>query len=218
MPRRCLLCGLPAGEAQLCAGCEADLPRVGLACPCCGIAVPTAGLCAECLQHPPGFSATLAPLAYSGTARYLVTQFKYQRRLSCAQPLVHALLQAAQAREDDLPQALLPVPIHPSRLSERGFNQSLELARPLGKALGIAVLPDALRRVRATVPQNQLAEDERIANVRGVFALRDGVTLPEHVAIVDDVLTTGATARELTRVLRKHGCKRVEVWCASRAL
>ena len=178
----------------------------------------TPGQCAACLQHPPPYAAALAPLVYAGAVRYLLTQFKYQRRLSCGAPLAQVLLQAARARDEVLPQALIPVPIHGRRLVERGFNQSLELARPLGRALGIAVLYDGVRRVRATVPQNQLAQDERVANVRRVFALHTGVKLPKHVAIVDDVLTTGATVRELAKVLRKQGCERVEVWCAARAV
>ena len=218
LPRRCLLCGLPAGDSHLCAGCEGDLPQVGLACPCCAAPVVTKGVCAVCLQHPPAFSSALAPLAYAGTARYLVTQFKYQRRLSCAQPLTQALLHKLRVRDEALPQALIPVPIHAKRLRERGFNQALELAQPLGAALGIHVWLDAVRRVRETLPQNQLAEDERVANVRGVFALRDGVVLPKHVAIVDDVLTTGATVRELAKLLRKNGCEKVEVWCAAKTL
>ena len=88
----------------------------------------------------------------------------------------------------------------------------------MGRALDIVVMHDSLRRVRATVPQNQLAGDERVANVRGVFALHAGVELPKHVAIVDDVLTTGATVRELAKVLRKHGCERIEIWCAAKAV
>ena len=218
LPRRCLLCGLPAGDSHLCAGCEADLPRVGLACPHCAAPVVTQGVCAACLQHPPSFSSACAPLIYAGTARYLLIQFKYQRRLSYAQPLIQSLLHELRERDETLPQALIPVPIHAKRLRERGFNQALELTRPLGAALGVRVWPGAVRRVRETRPQNQLAEDERVANVRGVFALHDGLELPEHVAIVDDVLTTGATARELARVFAKHGCKQVDVWCACRAL
>jgi len=202
----------------MCVACELELPRVALACPQCAVPVVTSGLCAACLQHPPPYAAALAPLVYAGAVRYLLTQFKYQRRLSCGVPLAQVLLQAVRARDEPLPQAFIPVPIHRRRRAERGFNQSLELARPLGRALGVAVLDDDVRRVRSTVPQNQLAQDERVANVRGVFALRKGVILPKHVAIVDDVLTTGATVRELAKLLRKQGCERVEVWCAARAI
>jgi len=218
LPRRCLLCGLPAGASHLCVACENELPRVAIACPQCAVPVVTPGLCAACLQHPPPYAAALAPLVYTGAVRYLLTQFKYHQRLSCGVPLARVLLQAVRARDEPLPQALIPVPIHAQRLAERGFNQSLELARPLGRVLGVAVLDDDVRRVRATVPQNQLAQDERVANVRGVFALRKGVILPKHVAIVDDVLTTGATVRELAKVLRKQGCERVDVWCAAKAI
>ena len=218
LPRRCLLCGLPASASHLCMACELDLPRVDMACPQCAVPVATPGLCAACLQHPPPYAATYAPLVYTGAVRYLLTQFKYHQRLSCGVPLAQALLHAVRVRDTALPQALIPVPIHAKRLAERGFNQSLELARPLGQALGIAVMHDGVRRIRATVPQNQLAGDERVANVRGVFALGGGVVLPKHVAIVDDVLTTGATVRELTKVLRKQGCEQVEVWCAAKTM
>jgi ComF family protein len=171
------------------------------------------------MQKKPPFDMTMAPLAYAGSVRYLLTQFKFHARLSHAVPLVHVLREAVVGRDAalDTPQALIPVPIHRKRLAERGFNQSVELARPLARDLQIPLLLDAVQRQRATVPQFQLSGDERVVNVRGAFVLRAGTVLPKHVAIVDDVLTTGATVRELAKLLRKHGCERVEVWCAARA-
>lgn len=179
--------------------------------------VATAGPCAACLKRPPPFDAAIAPLEYAGAVRHLVTRFKFGGRLSHGVPLAHHLLEAV--RRDgvtDLPGALLPVPIHPRRLRERGYNQSLELARPLARHLGMPVLHLALQRVRATPPQMALPESARAANVRGAFVVRGEI--PAHVALVDDVLTTGATVGELARLLRARGCQRVEVWCAVRAV
>jgi ComF family protein len=164
----------------------------------------------------------MAPLAYAGSVRYLLAQFKFHARLSHGVPLVHVLREAVAGRDValDTPHALIPVPIHPKRLAERGFNQSVELARPLARDLQIPLLLDAVQRQRATVPQFQLHGDERAANVRGVFVIaeRQAQRIPKHVAIVDDVLTTGATVRELASLLRKRGCTRVDIWCAARAL
>lgn len=129
-------------------------------------------------------------------------------------PLAQRLLASVQARGGRLPDALLPVPIHPRRLRERGYNQALELARPVARTLGLPLLPHALRRLRATSPQMTLPEAARAANVRGAFAVHG--PLPAHVVLVDDVLTTGATTGELARTLKAAGCARVEVWCACR--
>ncbi len=217
LPRRCLLCDAPAGTDHLCAACAGELPRIPMACPRCAMPVATPGLCPACQRHPPPFDAAFAPLEYHGAARHLLTQFKFHGRLSHGVPLSHHLLRGVRdGTSGVLPQALLPVPIHPRRLRERGYNQSLELARPLARALDIPLLSSALVRTRATPPQMALPEAARAANVRGAFAVR-GV-LPEHVALVDDVLTTGATVAELARLLKRQGCVRVEVWCACRSI
>jgi len=178
--------------------------------------VVTPGLCPACLRQPPPFDAALAPLIYAGPVRHLLTAFKFHGHLSHGMPLAWHLLASVKGRGDTLPQALLPVPLHPRRLRERGYNQSLELARVLARALGLPLLTHALVRARLTPPQMTLPEAARATNVRGAFAVRGGV--PEHVALVDDVLTTGATAAELTRVLKRQGSARVEVWCACRSV
>jgi ComF family protein len=216
LPRRCLLCDAPAGDDNLCLACSAELPRVPLACPRCALPVVTPGVCAACLRQPPPFDAAFAPLEYSGAARHLLTQFKFHGRLSHGVPLAKSLLTIVQGRAAPLPEALLPVPVHLGRLRERGYNQALELARPLARALGLPLLPHSLRRIRVTLPQMNLPEAARAANVRGAFAVVQPP--PAHVALVDDVLTTGATTGELARVLKAAGCTRVEVWCACRAV
>jgi len=216
LPRRCLLCDAPAGPDHLCPACAAELPRVPLACPRCGMPVVTPGLCADCLRRPPPFDAVIAPLVYTGPVRHLLTAFKFHGRLSHGVPLAHHLLAAIRERGEGLPEALLPVPVHARRLRERGYNQSLELARTLAVELDLPLLPRALERVRATPPQMSLPEAARAANVRGAFAVRG--PLPGHVALVDDVLTTGATAAELARLLKRQGCERVDLWCVARAV
>jgi ComF family protein len=114
------------------------------------------------------------------------------------------------------PEVLLPVPLHPARLRERGFNQALELARPLARRFDRPLLIDAVRRIRATPPQTGTDRGARRRNIRNAFALHR--PLPwRHVAIVDDVMTTGSTVAELARLLRRNGVERVQVWVAARA-
>ncbi len=116
-----------------------------------------------------------------------------------------------------LPQLLLVVPLHQKRLRQRGYNQALELARPLARALDVPLRHDILQRFRATDAQTELDALSRRRNVRGAFVLREGVALPAHVAILDDVMTTGATLAECARVLRRNGVQRVDVWALARA-
>ena len=114
-----------------------------------------------------------------------------------------------------MPELIIPVPLHKSRLKERGFNQALELARPLGQRFGIPVDIQAIRRTRATAPQSGLDKKERRRNIRGAFELK-GKPLARHIAIIDDVVTTGNTVNELARILRRGGATRVEVWAIAR--
>ena len=117
----------------------------------------------------------------------------------------------------DRPQALVPVPLHPARLRQRGYDQALELARRLARLGGLPVRADALRRVRATAAQTRLDAAARQRNLQAAFAVRAGVTLPAHVALVDDVMTTGATLHACARVLLAAGVRRVDAWCIARA-
>ena len=117
----------------------------------------------------------------------------------------------------ELPDLLLSVPLHRRRLRQRGYNQALELARPLAQALHVPLRHDRLQRRRHTGAQTELDAVSRRRNVRGAFAVREGVALPAHVAILDDVMTTGATLAECARVLRRAGVARVDVWALARA-
>ena len=203
LPQDCVLCGLRAGDSPLCAGCRADLPALPAAhCPVCALPVATAQVCGRCLKHPPAFDATLALWCYAAPADHLIHALKFHARLPLARFFADALAAL------DLPPVdrLLAMPLHPRRLAERGFNPSVEIARALARRTGLAFDAFALERLHDTPPQRELAWSQRRRNVRGAFALRrDAEVRGLHVAVVDDVLTTGASLHELARVLKAGG-------------
>lgn len=171
-------------------------------------------ICGACRRRPPPFFATTAALRYAEPADRLILDLKFRGRLPAARLLGTLLAEAVADAEP--PEALLPVPLHPARLRERGFNQALELARPLARRLDRPLPIDAVRRIRATPPQTGVDRHGRRRNIRNAFALRR--PLPwRHVAIVDDVMTTGSTVAELAGLLRRNGVERVQVWVAARA-
>ena len=216
LPWRCLLCG-DAGEAglDLCGACVAELPRNVSCCARCALPLPVpAAACGQCQRHAPPWHAAWAPFRYGWPLDRLEARYKFGRELAAGRTLAR-LWQALPAPEP--PALILPVPLHRARLRERGYNQARELARPLGRALGVPVRHDWLLRPRATAAQTELDARSRRRNVRGAFAVREGVMLPAHVALVDDVMTTGATLAECARVLKRAGAQRVDVWALARA-
>ncbi|WP_049620686.1 ComF family protein [Frateuria defendens] len=217
LPWRCLLCGAAGAEGlDLCAACAAELPRNASCCARCALPLPTpAVLCGRCQRHAPPWAAAWAPFRYAWPLDRLERRYKFGGDLASGRTL--AALWREAPRPIDLPQLILPVPLHARRLRERGYNQALELARPLAQAFGVPAQADALRRVRITAAQTELDALARRRNVRGAFALREGLALPAHVALLDDVLTTGATLAECARVLRRAGVARVDVWALARA-
>jgi ComF family protein len=217
LPWQCLLCGA-AGVAgmDLCADCAAELPRNARCCARCALplAVPAA-LCGRCQQHAPPWDAAWAPFRYGWPLDRLEARYKFGGELAAGRAL--STLWQHEPRPLVLPQALLVVPLHRGRLRQRGYNQALELARPLARALGVPLHVDALRRVRPTRAQTELDARSRRRNVRGAFALVAGATLPAHVAVLDDVMTTGATLAECVRVLKRAGVQTVDAWALARA-
>lgn len=213
------MCDAPGHDGlDLCAGCAASLPYAEHACCRCGRALPAAAPgnlpCGRCQKKPPLYDS-LTPLChYQEPARYLLRSLKFHRRYACARVL-GSLLAARLAQQAPLPQAIVPVPLHPGRYAERGYNQSLELARHLSRQLAIPLDFQHCRRIRATLPQTTLDPIQRRRNLRGAFH----VTAPwsiAHVAIVDDIVTTGSTVGELAKVLKRAGVARVDVWCCAR--
>lgn len=219
LPPRCLLCG-SAGTAgrDLCAGCASDFVPNAMCCPRCALplSVP-APLCGECLARDPPFGRAWVPFVYAHPLDLLETRFKFGADLAAGRVLADGMVDRAVADRPERPEALVPVPLHAARLRERGYNQALELARSLATAFGIPLRADLLRRLRATPPQTGLDAKTRRRNLRGAFAVAVDAVPPDHVALVDDVMTTGATLRECARMLRRAGVTRVDVWALARA-
>lgn len=222
LPPTCVLCG-GRGQApvlDLCQPCAADFPMNLNPCRIC--AAPLSGaaspdlVCGQCLRKPPRFDRALVPFRYSYPLDELLRRFKYRGILAYGRVLGTVLAEHLALHCKPLPQLVIPVPLHPTRHRERGFNQASELARSVARRLSIRIDDRLCERLRATADQTQLDAKARRGNVRRAFAL---ARKPDarHVAILDDVLTTGSTANEIARVLKRSGVRQVDVWAVARA-
>ncbi len=219
LPPRCLLCGAAGADGRdLCAACAADLSGNTPCCPRCALPLAAAApACGECLRREPPFAAAWVPFRYGHPLDLLERRFKFGRDLAAGRVLGQLLVTAAGSAPPPRPAAVLVVPLHRARLRERGYNQALELLRPLARALDLPLLRDGLVRTRGTAAQTGLDAAARRRNLRGAFAVPAGTRLPAHVALVDDVMTTGSTLREAARGLRRAGVARVDAWALARA-
>ena len=214
LPQACQLCGADDAGGPLCAPCAADLPWLPPArCAVCAVPLASGEICGACLDRPPRFDRVEAVFGYRFPVDALVHAYKYGGRLALARSLGEALAQQV-ARDVDV---IVPMPLACGRLAERGFNQALEIARIVAAETGIEILPGACRKVADTPPQAALPWKDRVKNVRRVFVC-DADLEGKRVAVVDDVLTTGATLNELARVLRKAGAASVRGWIVARTL
>lgn len=216
-PPLCLICAEPSTGA-FCAPCARLLPALAPnTCPRCAAALPGAAgghACGECQRAPPTFAATRALFPYRSPVSDLIMQLKYAGRLHIARRLgMHFATTMAIGPAPDL---VIPVPLHRTRLRTRGFNQSLELARPLGAHIGRPLLVRGIERTRMTRVQAELPRAARASNVRNAFTVTADLT-GRRVAIVDDVMTTGETVRALSLALARAGAVRIEVWVLARA-
>jgi ComF family protein len=217
LPSRCLLCGARGGKGfDLCVACHADLSRNDRCCARCALPMESSGaLCGRCIRREPPWHAAWAPFRYAYPLDRLEARFKFGADLAAGKLL--ASLWIASRAPGELPDAIIPVPLHRSRMRSRGYNQALEIAKPLAKALRIPLWRDALQRTRATDAQTELSALQRRRNVRGAFVAKFENEIPEHVAVLDDVFTTGATLAECARVLKRAGVGRVDAWALARA-
>jgi ComF family protein len=220
LPTRCLVCfEAGAGGHDLCVDCQRALPWNRSACAHCGLPMPEpVTACGRCLKKPPQLDRVHATFRYGFPVDRLLPRFKFHRDLAAGRELavaMHAALADAMPIDVERPQALLAVPLHPKRLRQRGYNQALELARPLAKVFAIPLLHDGLHRIRDIAPQIGLGALARRRNPRGAFAVGND-SLPSHVVLVDDVMTTGATLYECARMLKRAGVRRVDAWVAAR--
>lgn len=211
-------CYLCRGDSKgtLCAECHADLPYLARPrCPQC--ASPSFGgiACGRCLADAPAYDATVAVFAYAFPADILVQGLKFRGELSLAPLLANEMAGEFGRQAAEAVDFAVPVPLHDTRLRERGYNQAMEIARGLAKLNGTTVMPDLCMRVRDTAAQLDLPLKERRANVRDAFSCRRAVE-GKRIAVVDDVMTTGATLHEVAATLKKFGAKRVVNWVVAR--
>ena len=220
LPSLCPACGATAEKGQgLCQGCTQTLPGLGYACPRCAKPYEHAdiqGECGACQKRPPAFERGIALYRYAPPVDHFIRELKFNRQLGLARLLGEHL--AKRVMDEPRPDRIIPVPLHRARLRERGYNQALEIARPLARALDVPIDFQSLQRVRATLPQTGLAVAARRKNVRDAFRLRAADSVRgQHLALVDDVMTTGSTAQAAAKCLRAAGADKVEVWVVARA-
>ncbi|MEO8315129.1 MAG: ComF family protein [Pseudomonadota bacterium] len=227
-PPVCVLC-LGKGQQldalwglDLCMWCEQACTPLTAPCPRCGEPGAPAG-CTRCRSHPPPYDAAFCLFRYEDPVDLLVTNLKFRHELACGRVLGMLFARHFINSGRALPQCVVPVPLHASRYRERGFNQCAEIARHLSPRLcaaagrRIPVRNDLLSRTRATHAQSELAAAERAANLAGAFRARRDVTMPQHIALLDDVMTTGHTAVAAAQALKEAGCRHVEIWACARA-
>jgi ComF family protein len=223
LPDHCLLCAAPTRGLALCHPCHADLPWNLHACQRCALPSPTP-VCGKCRDIGPGYlppqDFSLAPLRYEFPVDQLIAGLKYHDKLAHA-PLLGTLLKVAVLEADrPRPDVLLPVPLHESRLGERGYNQALEIARPLARHFGLPLETRLVARVRATAAQMSLDAAARQRNPAQAFwldtARLGNLDSPQRVAVIDDVMTTGATLTAIGKLLKRAGIPHVEFWGVAR--
>ena len=217
LPAHCALCGMGCAGV-VCPPCRAQYaaPR-GHACARCANPLQASDVlagqrsCGACLAYPPEYDATVAAVDYAAPLDQLVLQLKFGARLALAPWFAENLVDAVLTRPGlPLPDLLCPVPLGPARLVERGFNQALEIARPLSRALGIELHPTLAARTTETQAQSGVAPSERADNIRGAFAVTDPDRIAgRHVGLVDDVMTSGHTLGELAATFKRFGTARV---------
>ncbi len=194
--------------------CVASLPYLGgMTCPRCAAPTPTGETCGACLKTPPAFNSTHSVWAYAFPIDALIHGFKYEKNLSLAPVFSDALVQ--HVHKSTLPDLIIPMPLHRKRLAERGFNQALEIAKPIAAKLNIPLTWTACTRIKDTAPQISLPRKERHKNMKNAFTCDSDFT-DKHIAIVDDVMTTGASVDALATILRSQGAREVSVWVAAR--
>lgn len=228
-PSQCLLCACSLQGELVCTNCQYDLPHTygKLLCKQCGLHVESLShFCGSCLRHPPAFSRSFMPFSYEYPIDTLIHKFKYRANLTCGKLLAQMLAEAVKHRAQDdagweMPDLIIPTPLHWQRLWLRGFNQAEILATEVARELQIPSAPKLIQRKHKTPSQKGLSRNERQKNLQHSFIVKETdlkAIQNKRIALVDDVVTTTATVRELSALLIKHGAKDVQVWALARTM
>jgi ComF family protein len=220
LPPTCLLCNQPGNNSlDLCKGCFESFIKNQHCCYRCGEIltqqVPTPSLCGHCLKQQPVFEKTHAPFIYQSSIRYLIQQLKFNAQYKNAR-LLGALLAHQVIQTAEMPELIIPVPLHSARYRQRGFNQALEIARTVAKITTLPLNTCSCIRIRNTLQQIDLPAKQRRLNMKKAFAIKTPISA-HHIAIVDDVMTTGTTVNELAKALNQSGVSRIDIWVCARA-
>lgn len=216
----CILCGMSSRRKQdLCKKCEAELPWIEKSCFRCGQPLDNENIteCGQCLQKIIPFDRTIALFHYKKPIDILIKGLKFTNKLIYARilgDLLGAKLQQSY-KHDKPPDTIIPVPLHKKRLQERGYNQALEIARPIASKFNIPIDYQSCQKVKHTKAQASIPAQERLNNMQKAFVVSKKFCA-KHIAIIDDVITTGATIRELSAAFRQHGAQTIDIWCCAR--
>lgn len=221
-PHTCVLCAEQSNQSRdLCTECEKELPWSHSVCKQCGLHISTTShteICGQCQQQAPQFDRVLALCDYADPIDRLIAAAKFHQKLVYTRVLGELLAKQVSQfwyQAQALPSMIIPVPLHDTRLKERGYNQSLEITKIVSKKLRLPFSFDICRRNKPTLPQSGLMHDEREKNMKNAFTLKNTM-IPPHVAIIDDIVTTGHTVGELSKQLREAGVKQIDIWCCAR--
>lgn len=217
----CVLCGtFNLKPRNICEECYKLLPFLDNHCQICAqpMCVTSQNICGRCLSHKPPFSLTHAMFYYQPPITHFIIGLKFQSKLIYAQTLGEFLTEKIEQdwyKSKPLPDLIIPIPLHPKRLLERGFNQAIEIARPIAKKLHIPIEKQGIKRIKYTMPQSNLSASARRKNIANAFKIsRNYSNLT--IAVLDDVVTTGQTMIEFCKMLKNAGAKEIHVWCCAR--
>lgn len=223
----CILCGDRSDDQNtanqgvlICLPCQNDLPTIKNPCAICGgllASESNLSTCGKCLKTKPFYQKSIIPLEYDFPVTTIIKRLKFNEKLLFSGTLSNILLNKVLERSDPYPypETIIPVPLHPFRLIKRGFNQSELIAKDLANSLKIPVDIKSCRRIKNTSHQTGFSDKERKKNIRNAFDVKNSFSA-KHVAILDDVVTTGSTVNELARVLQQAGAETIEVWACAR--
>lgn len=219
LPFHCILCSsLTNRQQEICEPCYRELPWIAQHCERCASPLTTnAFSCGHCLNRKLYYDCTHALFQYQKPISSLLLALKFKHTLSHARILGELLAESIQKRAKPTPDFLVPVPLHPKRIQERGFNQALELGRPVSKMLRIPILFEGIERINPTSAQSSLPAKNRKANVKRAFAVQRNFK-GARIAVLDDIVTTGDTVNEFCRILKQNDASSIEIWCIARSI